>query len=366
MSKVVEVENLFGREILSYSQRYRNRLIHVARDHWRDTGFPYPKLATAEIKRELENLVASDRLVNERAGGLLSTVGLRVANASHPQIWHIKTRGKSCIDVFNDDDRLTRALSKAPGFWPGRRCWNAQSVRTLMRISHKMRPSNFRPVVARQLIRAFSNSRSCVLDFSAGFGGRLLGAVSLERQYIGIDPAHAQIAGLRHMYNRIRKYLPGSPELYQACAEDLLPELPSKFADLVISSPPYFDAERYSVEPSQSYLRYPERKDWIDSFLAPVLQHSARILRPSGVMLLNVTDRSDFNLKDIAIELSTGCLNFMGWIPYPMRANPATHMDGVLKAEPILVFQKPPLDLDPIHRKIHLFDGVCSTASPNT
>jgi len=357
MHHIVDVEGLLGREILSFTDRYRNRLTNAALAYWRAAGFPYPTVSAAEIRRELDNLAASDNHINGHARGLLSTVGVRVANASHPQLWRIKTRGKSCVDIFADDDRLRRALTRAPLFWPDRRCWNAQSIRAMMRISHKMRPSNFRPVVARQLIRAFSDDGDCVFDFSAGFGGRLLGAVSLDRTYIGIDPARAQISGLRRLYGCVKEYVPGRSRLYEACAEDLLPDFSSQSADLIISSPPYFDTERYSAEENQSYLRYSELPQWIESFLSPVLRHSARILKPGGVMLLNVTDRKDINLKRFTIDLCVPRLEFLGWIPYCMRINPGCQSRVAWKNEPILVFQKPPVNCNAIHRKIRTFSG---------
>jgi DNA modification methylase len=360
-----DIERLFGRAILSYSPPDRERLIEVAKDYWRAAGFPYPTTTQAKIQRDISNLVSSDRLLSGYYHGFLSTVGLRTSNVSHPYLWHIKTRGKSCVDIFDNDARLTRALAKAPGFWPDRRCWSGQSVRTLMRISHKMRPSNFRPVVARQLVRAFSADGARVLDFSAGFGGRLLGVVSLDRFYVGIDPAIRQIAGLHRLYCSVRRYVPGKAELYHACAEDLLPEIPDRFVDLIISSPPYFDREKYSEELSQSYLRYPQFSNLIDHFFAPVLRHSTRTLKPGGLLLLNVTDHPDFNLKDISIELCKEYVVFAGWIPYPMRSNPVRQTDP-LKREPILVFQKPPLTLHEIRQKIRFFGGFTFDAFANT
>jgi len=131
----------------------------------------------------------------------------------------------------------------------------------------------------------------------------------------------------------------------------------------VFSSPPYFDREQYSAEPNQSFLRYPDFRDWVNSFLAPVLSHSARVLKPGGVMLLNVTDRPDLNLMQLAITLCERQLVFMGWIPYPMRANPVGGMDSVLKIEPILVFQKPSVDSKSLHQKIRIFGGMASIPS---
>src|SRR5712692_1702611 len=71
---VVDIEGLLGRQILSYSSRYQESLVEAARNHWRARGFPYPKITATDILREIRNLVASDKLVNGRACGLLSTV----------------------------------------------------------------------------------------------------------------------------------------------------------------------------------------------------------------------------------------------------------------------------------------------------
>ncbi len=353
----IEVERLFGREILVCTPERQVGLVEAARSYWRSAGFPYPSISASDTRREVENLIASDRFVNGRAGGLLSTVGVRLANTCHPQIWHIKARGRSCVDVFADDRRLAHALSKAPRITPNRRCWNAQSVRGLMRISHKMRPSNFRPVVARQLIRAFSETSACVLDFSAGFGGRLLGAVSLDRKYIGIDPADEQVAGLNRLFDEVRAYVPGRAEIHKACAEDMLPDLASGSMSLVFSSPPYFDRERYSDDVGQSYVRYPDILSWSSMFLCRILVDSARILKSGGVLLLNVTDRADLNLSSLSTKFCDGYLELVGCIPYQMPANPVKCCMGTVKEEPILVFQKPPLDRRAIEQKIEQFGG---------
>jgi hypothetical protein len=76
-------------------------------------------------------------------------------------------------------------------------------------------------------------------------------------------------------------------------------------------------------------------------------------------MLINLTDRSDLNLKDVAVDVCDRRLAFMGTIPYPMRTNPVGG-SGLLKSEPILVFQKPPIDCERIHRTIRIFGGAAA------
>jgi SAM-dependent methyltransferase len=115
----------------------------------------------------------------------------------------------------------------------------------MMRVHHRLRIANFRPVAAKAIIRQLSGARARVLDFGAGFGGRLLGALALNRRYIAIDPARRQVRGLNRMVRALSGIAPGIADVRQACAEDLLPRMPSASIDLVFSSPPYFDLEGY-------------------------------------------------------------------------------------------------------------------------
>ena len=43
--------------------------------------------------------------------------------------------------------------------------------------------------------------------------------------------------------------------------------------DLCFTSPPYFDTEKYADEPTQSYIKYPSEKEWIDGFLTQTIQN---------------------------------------------------------------------------------------------
>jgi hypothetical protein len=88
----------------------------------------------------------------------------------------------------------------------------------------------------------FSDDQDIVVDFSAGYGGRMLGALSMARHYIGIEPCGSQISGLRSMLDGLRREGgESSTEVLPGCAEDVMPLLPKGTAGLVFSSPPYFN-----------------------------------------------------------------------------------------------------------------------------
>jgi SAM-dependent methyltransferase len=287
------ITRVFGRQVLQSRRQQWNRWIDLAFEYWRARGFPYPQLTAAERLREFRRLsVLNPGDLIQRGMVQAATVGLRLANSFHPGLWEVPAgrHAKAPIDHFKDDQTLRKLLSRAPIFWPNRRCWNEQCVRSAVRIYGGGRVSNFRPAAARGIISRYSEAGSTVLDFSAGFGGRLLGCLTLRRRYLGIEPAAAQIKGLRQMANTLRGIGLSGVDLIRGCAEDEMPNLERGSVDLVFSSPPYFKVERYSSEATQSYQRYPTYEQWKDHFLFPVLAEAHRVLRPGGLLIINVAD----------------------------------------------------------------------------
>ena len=334
----------FGRDLLRLSERSRQRLLGHAFAYWRRRGFPYPEVSSRELESDvaaLRRVVPERVLVGNEATA--STVGLRLANAYHPQIWEIPRHGRSAVDCFGDDRRLRLALIKAVHFYADRRCWNARCLRAVLRIHHRSRVANFRPAVARALYARYSNDGGRLLDFSAGFGGRLLAALTLNRQYIGIDPAVRQVAGLRRMAADLEQRSSGSSEIIGGCAEDILPLLPGKSHDLILSSPPYFDTEEYDSSPPQSCHRYQSYADWCEGFLQPIIEQGCRVLKPGAYFLINVKDQP-------GCPIATDARRFF---PRSYRPKPTIRLllsalphiragnGSVYRWEPILVLRRP-------------------------
>jgi DNA modification methylase len=214
----------------------------------------------------------------------------------------------------------------------------------LRSFSNTVGVSNFRPTAARAIIHRYSPPGGRVLDFSAGYGGRLLGALTLGRHYVGIDPCKPQVRGLRAMLKACTPYLPfpGEGEIILGAAEDHMPSYKTGSFDLIFSSPPYFDREKYGLEPEQSFIRYPTLDRWLDEFLRVVLLQSARILRRGGRLVINI-GRVPECLPQSVQEYLRPALRLQKTINLQLANLPYKRQGAkdAFKVEPIFVFQKP-------------------------
>jgi len=225
---------------------------------------------------------------------------------------------------------------------PKKRCWSPQAIRNLVRIYAGGRVSNFRPVVARNIINRFSQDEDIVLDFSAGYGGRLLGCLTLDRLYIGIDPARKQVSGLKRMYKDLHKYSSSKAEIMMGCAEDILPSMDRDSVDIIFSSPPFFNLEIYSDEPTQSSNRYKEYEAWRSCFLEVVIAQARRVLRRKGFFAINVPTRCRYPIESDTLGFASDLFSYHCTINMKMNARPLQRAQNgcAYRTEPIYVFQK--------------------------
>lgn len=341
------VLNLRGREWSKQSPRNRDLLVDLCFQYWRMRGFPHYSLSNREMAHEYSCLESAniDRVL---VGGEIqsSMIGVRLANLFHPQMWRVKMKGRRSPQAcFEDDDALRRLIRRALTVWADRCAVNANNLRgMLLTFSHTGRVSNFRPTAAKAIYERYSQDGDTVLDFSAGYGGRMLGCLALDRCYLGIDPCREQIIGLRRMSARLGKLVKVSARtiIHQACAEDFLTELKARSVALVFSSPPYFNMERYSNSTSQSYIRFPTYEKWREGFMVPVVQQSRRVLKKGGYLVINVANINGYPLSDDMFSIAgehfshVTTLNLrLGHLPY-LRDEPG----NAYKYEPVFVFRK--------------------------
>jgi hypothetical protein len=141
--------------------------------------------------------------------------------------------------------------------------------------------NGFKPLIAKWLFCKYNPNT--IVDFSAGWGGRCIAAMSLGKKYIGFDTN----TDLQSAYNRmIHDLNPAiTPHIYfrDSATVDF-----SKYKyDMVFTSPPYFKTQR----PTEGYAHMPEYKDRDDfnaRFLFPVIERTYANLSTGGIYALNI------------------------------------------------------------------------------
>lgn len=342
--------HLRGSDWALLTRSRRHEFVRAAWRYWRDFGFPIYQLSAHEVSREFFRLAAQDaRGAFQNHGALGSVVGLRLANFFQPGMWSVRvSRYRSPMDVFQDDDLLQAAIERAWTIWPDRFGANSSTLRRMLKtFPSTASVSNFRPTLARAVIERYSPPASTVVDFSAGFGGRLTGCLTLPRNYIGIEPNSEQVIGLRSTISALVALMPrnASAEIIEGCAEDVLPHLPSRSAGLIFSSPPYYNWERYSDSPNQSFIRYGSYETWLQGFLAPAIYESRRILKRGGRLVLNISGRSRYPSADDVIAIAERShFRLAEKIPMLLARVPYLHPrdSGPFKPELLLVFEQRP------------------------
>lgn len=339
---------LKGRDWLRANPGKRMRLVEVAFRYWRRQGFPRYRLSRQQIRTEFRNLFRFNwQRVFARGRLRGSSVGLRLANFFHPSMWSVRvSRYRSPIEVFRDDRLLRLAIQRALTIWPNRFAANASCLRRMLKtFPGTASVSNFKPTVAKAVIAKYSADGDLVVDCCAGYGGRLLGCLTLPRRYLGIEPCSRQVVGLRGTIRAIKKLglSPCEAQIRHGCAEEIMKDLTSKCAQLIFSSPPYFNWEKYSRHSTQSLVRYRTYAYWLSHFLRPVIRQGARILKAKGFLVLNVSDGKRLPTRHDVIRIGHDCgLTLAGQHFLVLPKVPYLHpRDGIPeKREVLLVFAK--------------------------
>ena len=151
--------------------------------------------------------------------------------------------------------------------------------------------NEFPPHVARDFCKQFGlSSESKVLDPCAGWGGRMIGTSVVCNSYTCYEPSTLTVTGLLGLRDFIRAVKPEfDAEIHCLPYEDSH-ELWDHY-DFAITSPPYYDSEEYSDEPTNSLNRYATFEDWCAGFYLPLIDKTMRQLKPGASFVLNIGNR---------------------------------------------------------------------------
>lgn len=151
--------------------------------------------------------------------------------------------------------------------------------------------NEFPPHVARDIChKYFLNRDSKVLDPCAGWGGRMIGVSAVAGSYTCYEPATRTAEGLKGLSEFIASVNRNfTTEINCEPYEDS--DERANHYDFALTSPPYYDTERYSDEETNSCNRYTTFDEWCAGFYLPLVDKTMRQLKPNCAFVINVGDR---------------------------------------------------------------------------
>jgi hypothetical protein len=318
-------------------------------DQVRSGGLPVYSLTLEEKWQQMRLLLDYDRsrLIENGIVGQ-SMHGLALAWHYFPHAWGVRCGGRlSPRDTFANSERLENALSRRMKY--GALKSESDLRKAIRTVSGTQAVSNYRPSAAAALYdRYMPEGDGVTWDMSAGYGGRMLGAIASRRvrKYIGTDPASLTFDGLREMAAELPPMavqLGGEPteiELHKLGSENFVPDKGS--IQCALTSTPYFNAEHYSEERTQSFIKFPSREAWLNGFLGTTLSNCHTGLAASGILVVNIANVASYpNLTEDFLWLARRCgFRHIETLRLALAAMPGTRKGSPYKYEPVYVFQR--------------------------
>jgi len=269
---------------------YRNRgivpIIYYTEEGLRNT--------IREFRHKSYNNVDGDRLgLGNNAGQTINRFIFTNMQTAEP-----KGRGSNSLkDRFFDDAKLKRAVRICFEFREGNKLCYPTAMRRSLELVTGENVTNFKAQNAKAIVE-----RLCpaiwgnVYDYSCGYGGRLLGITSsnMNYNYIGTDPNTETYHYLKYLDSLIGS----NAEIHCETSQDFQPE----DIDLAFSSPPYFNLEKYSDEPTQCMVQFNTLDEWFEGYTVPTMKNIYRGLTSNGIFATNIADykttKDEFKVVD--------------------------------------------------------------------
>ena len=332
-------------------------------EYWKKRGFPYyatdKQYREAQFKTlqstDFKGLLTKDKVIKP------NQTGLSLAWSYMPHSFGIRCgKMRTPMEIYENEEHFKKGIRKLlTGSFFGK-----QSVDTLMPIAsnlegeiteispeskHKsesvMRSllrrytgtqcvSNFRPTAAACLYSHFAHPGAMVWDMSMGYGGRILGAIISDINYVGTDPAELTFKGLQQIkedFGRDNRHY-----FLNKCGSEVF-EPKEDSLDFAFTSPPYFNWEQYGEEEGQSFNQYSGNEEWNNGFLRKTIQNAYKGLKKDKYMGLNVANiKSHKTFEDDTVRIAVE-EGFTHTDTYKLQLS---SQESGAKYEPVFIFKK--------------------------
>jgi 16S rRNA G966 N2-methylase RsmD len=220
-----------------------------------------------------------------------SNLGNKFLMSHFTNFWKAKAKGgQSPKEVFENKEYLSDIIRKivVGGYFPSKE----KILKALQRYRGNKQVSGFMPCVAKSIYHKHCEEGSRVFDFCAGYGGRLFGAVACDKvkSYTCSEINFETYSNLHDLYRTLRLHGETNKNINIFNQDSILSmsQFSDKSFDFCFTSPPYFNAEIYSDEDSQSCNKYKNYSEWFNNFLIKSIRESMRISKKTAINIANV------------------------------------------------------------------------------
>jgi len=321
--------------------------------------FPYINITLDEIKKEADKLDNIDIIEQKKCKNLnftggfkykkglfmikSSSVGNKISNYFF-QRERMKAKVasfKSPIEIWRDPTKRERLVKSMVKLNKHKMEINLATMRNAFRLYYSV-ASQFKVPTAKAVFEHFDAKD--VLDFSAGWGDRLTAFMSCKttKSYTGIDPnknLEKCFKNLIYFYNSDKKV-----KMIYKPAENV--KLEKKF-DLIFTSPPYFELEKYSSDKNQSNIKYDTLEIWLEEFLFKTIKNFTKNLKKNGHLVLQI---SNYKKNGKTINLVEPLLKYI------KKETPELEYQGFIAISSKARFSK-----DDIHEPIFVWKKITSS-----
>jgi hypothetical protein len=228
-----------------------------------------------------------EKLRNNDAISVFSPHGLDVVNAFTliERMNTVSKTGISFYDLWRNKAKFKKKpyVSKMIAHYADTKGVRENDIKMWFRIYNLYygAVSVFRPSIAMSVYSRFKPTS--ILDFTMGWGGRLVGACALNvPHYIGVDSN----TNLREPYRKMVTFLKPhtNTEITLIFNDALSVNYATLDYDMVLTSPPYFNIEQYANQPNRT------KDAWINDFYGPLFMKTFDGMKSGGYYCLNIPE----------------------------------------------------------------------------
>ena len=258
-----------------------------------------------ELHKDFLNLSLGEIQHNGDTITNISSVGNKIYKYFFPNMLKVKGGYKpSVVEALLDREILNKILDNRLSknvlpYYSGNITKN-MIVQGAKASGYAFGTSQFKPLIAKYIYNEYVKDGYNVLDYSCGFGGRLLGlmATNKKAKYFGYEPNLETYSGLIKM----SEFFDFPIDIKQCGSE--AGTFDEKM-DFIFSSPPYFNTELYSDEITQSYNKYPVYDEWLEKYWKQTVTNIKFMLNRNSVFAINVGNDGNKKMKKIDHDMNT-------------------------------------------------------------